>query len=80
MIGKLSWCRCERPVGLEGEAQRREIPTICEHPTAANAVALVHLLQDFGMEAHIVDGMCEWNPANTDLKRLARASRKKVAA
>jgi hypothetical protein len=65
-----SWCRCTRPIGFEPEAQRRDIPTTCEHPAGATAVALVHLLQDFGVDARIVDGMCEWNPTQKDLRKL----------
>lgn len=53
-----------------------EVPATCDHATAGNAVALVHLLQDFELEPSIADGMCEWNPDHPDMRPLWRAWRK----
>lgn len=71
-VGKQTWCRMCFDLGIRQAADELQIPTTCEHPSGATAVALVHLLQDFGLDARIVDGMCEWNPAQQDFRKLRR--------
>ena len=79
MLGKTSWCRCctDKHTDAKIEAMLRGISPMCQHTSAAEAVALVHHLQDYGLDARIVDGPCEWNPAHPELKKLSRVSRKK---
>ena len=70
MVGDRCFCTCERPHGFDAVAYMSEVSIRCEHVKAGDAVALVHLLADFKIEAHIADGYCEWNPLHPDLKAL----------
>lgn len=71
-LGERCFCMCQRPHGLDETAFINEVPVLCEHEAAADAVALVHLLQDFKLFARIVDGLCEWNPSHRDFRTLRK--------
>lgn len=62
-IGGVAWCQCEPPPGFLDEATKRNINANCRQPSAADAVAFVHLLQDLGVtHASISEGLCEHDP------------------
>lgn len=57
------------------------VPQTCDHEKGADAVVLLHLLQDLGVEdASIANGVCEWSPNHPDLRKFTKRYSEKAWA